>query len=333
MQQRQLGAGGPPVSALGLGCMGMSGTYGSAATRDPAEALATLERALELGINFLDTAEVYGPYLNEELVARALVGRRQRWVVASKFGFRIGGDGEIAGLDGSPANARRACEASLKRLGIETIDLYYLHRLDPAVPIEDTVGAMAGLVRAGKVRHLGLSEVSASTLRRAAAVHPIAALQSEYSLFERGVERELLPACRALGVGFVPFAPLGRGFLAGSARRADEYRPDGDFRGSLPRFQGENFDRNQALVGALGRLARRRACTPAQLALAWLLAQGPDVVPIPGAGRRAHLEENAAAATLPLPACDLMALEETFPRNAASGERYPQADLKYVDRS
>ena len=332
MQQRRLGGEGLAVSALGLGCMGMSGTYGSPATRDPAEALRTLDLALELGVSFLDTAEVYGPYHNEELVGRALAGRRERWEVASKFGFRIGADGAIAGCDGSPANAQRACEASLRRLGIDRIDLYYLHRLDPAVPIEDTVGAMADLVRQGKVRHLGLSEVSAATLRRAAAVHPIAALQSEYSLFERGVEREVLPACRALGVGFVPFAPLGRGFLTGAARRADDYRPDGDFRGSLPRFQGENFDRNQALVAALGRLAARRGCTPAQLALAWLLAQGPDIVPIPGAGRRTHLAENAAAAALPLPACDLMALEETFPRDAAAGERYPEADFRYVDR-
>ena len=247
MQQRQLGSAGLTVSALGLGCMGMSGTYGSPASREPAEALATLDLALELGVTLLDTAEVYGPYANEELLGRALAGRRERFVVASKFGFRIGAGGEITGCDGSAANARRACEASLRRLRIETIDLYYLHRLDPAVPIEETVGAMAALVRAGKVRHLGLSEVSAATLRRAAAVHPIAALQSEYSLFERGIEREILPACRALGVGVVPFAPLGRGFLAGAARRAAEYQ-DGDFRGSLPRFQGENFDRNAALI-------------------------------------------------------------------------------------
>ncbi|HUO81203.1 MAG TPA: aldo/keto reductase [Steroidobacteraceae bacterium] len=332
MQRRELGPGKLAVSALGLGCMGMSGTYGSDATRDPAEALATLDLALELGINFLDTAEVYGPYRNEELVGRALAGRRARWVVASKFGFRIGADGSIAGCDGTPANARRACEASLRRLGIETIDLYYLHRLDPAVPVEETVGAMAELVRAGKVRHLGLSEVSAATLRRAAAVHPIAALQSEYSLFERAVEREVLPACRALGVGFVPFAPLGRGFLTGAARRAEDYRPAGDFRGELPRFQGGNFERNQALVRALERLAARRSATPAQLALAWLLAQGPSIVPIPGAARRAHLADNAAAAAVALPACDLMALEEAFPRDAAAGERYPEAELRYVDR-
>ncbi len=332
MQLRQLGSAGPMVSALGLGCMGMSGTYGSAATRDPAEGIATLGLALDLGITLIDTAEVYGPYANEELIGRALAGRRERVVLASKFGFRIHPDGSIAGCDGTPANARRACEASLRRLGTEVLDLYYLHRLDPAVPIEDSVGAMAELVRAGKVRHLGLSEVSASTLRRAVAVHPIAALQSEYSLFERGVEREILPACRALGVGLVPFSPLGRGFLTGAARRAEHYQPSGDFRGSLPRFQGENFDRNVELVRSLERLAGRRGCTPAQLALAWLLAQGPDIVPIPGAGRRTHLAENAAAAGLVLPACDLMALEEAFPRNAAAGERYAAEDLRYVDR-
>jgi aryl-alcohol dehydrogenase-like predicted oxidoreductase len=332
MQQRRLGTRGPSVSALGLGCMGMSGTYGSAAARDPVESLATLELALELGISLLDTAEVYGPYANEALIARALAGRRERCVVASKFGFRIGADGAITGCDGSPANVRRACEGSLRRLGVETIDLYYLHRLDPAVPIEETVGAMAELVRAGKVRHLGLSEVSAATLRRAAAVHPIAALQSEYSLFERGVERELLPACRALGVGFVPFAPLGRGFLAAAARRAEEYRPDGDFRGTLPRFQGENYDRNLALVRSLEQLAARKGCAPAQLALAWLLAQGPDIVPIPGARQRRHLAENAAAADLALAAGDLQALEQAFPRNAAAGARYGDADLSLVDR-
>ncbi|MBS0396149.1 MAG: aldo/keto reductase, partial [Proteobacteria bacterium] len=236
MHTRTLGPQGLTVSALGLGCMGMSGVYGSPESRDPREALATIDRALELGVTFLDTAEVYGPYANETLLGQAIAGRRDRFVIASKFGFRIAADGSIAGCDGSPANARRACEASLARLGIESLDLYYLHRRDPAVPIEETVGAMAELVRAGKVRHLGLSEVSAATLQRAAAVHPIAALQSEYSLFERGAEREVLPACRALGVGFVPFSPLGRGFLSGSAQPADAYRGDGDYRATLPRF-------------------------------------------------------------------------------------------------
>jgi aryl-alcohol dehydrogenase-like predicted oxidoreductase len=311
--------------------MGMSDTYGSPATRDPTEARATLEAALALGVNFLDTAEVYGPHANEELIRPVLVGRRDTVVLATKFGFRVGSDGGIDGLDGSPANARRACEGSLRRLGVEAIDLYYLHRVDPAVPIEETVGAMAELVRAGKVRHLGLSEVSAATLRRAVAVHPIAAVQSEYSLFERGAEREVLPACRALGVAFVPFSPLGRGFLTGRARRADDYRAEGDYRSTLPRFQDENFEHNRALVGRLQELAARRGLTAAQLALAWLLGQGRDIVPIPGARRRAHLVENIAAAEVVLSACDQLALEETFPRGAAAGARYGDDMLRWVD--
>ncbi len=331
MQTRQLGADGPLVSALGLGCMGMSDSYGSPASRDAAEARATLDAALALGVTLLDTAEVYGPYVNEELIGEAIAGRRDQVLLATKFGFRIGADGTIQGADGSPDNARKACEGSLRRLRVEAIDLYYLHRVDPGVPIEDTIGAMADLVRAGKVRHLGLSEVSAATLRRAAAIHPIAAVQSEYSLFERGAEREVLPACRALGVGFVPFSPLGRGFLTGKARRAEDYQSDGDFRHTLPRFQGEHFDRNRLLVAQLERLAGRRGCTAAQLALAWLLAQGRDIVPIPGAGRRSHLLENVAAAALTLPACDQLALEEAFPRGAASGERYGADMMRYVD--
>jgi aryl-alcohol dehydrogenase-like predicted oxidoreductase len=331
MHTRQLGAGGPLVSALGLGCMGMSDTYGSPATRDPAEARRTLEAAAGLGVNFLDTAEVYGPYANEELLRPLLRARRADFVVATKFGFRSGADGAIHGLDGSPGNARRACEGSLRRLGVEVIDLYYLHRVDPTVPIEETVGAMAGLVDAGKVRHLGLSEVSAATLRRACAVHPVAAVQSEYSLFERGAEREVLPACRALGVGFVPFSPLGRGFLTGRVRRAAEYRAEGDYRHRLPRFQDEHHARNRALVARLEALAAGRGVTAAQLALAWLLGQGPDIVPIPGAARRTHLAENAAAADLRLSACDQLALEEAFPRGAASGARYGEDMLRWVD--
>jgi aryl-alcohol dehydrogenase-like predicted oxidoreductase len=331
MQTRPLGSTGLLSSALGLGCMGMSYAYDSAETEDPARARDALAAALELGINHLDTAEVYGPYANEELLAGFIRGRRERLIVASKFGFVIA-DGRIAGRDGSPANARRACEASLGRLGVDAIDLYYLHRLDPQVPIEETVGAMAELVRAGKVRHLGLCEVGAATLRRAVAVHPIAALQSEYSLWERGVEREVLPACRELGVGFVPYCPLGRGFLAGTARRAEDYAPGGDLRAQLPRFQGENWDRNRLLAASLARLAARKGCTAAQLALAWLLAQGPDIVPIPGTTRRAHLVENAAAVDLALPPCDLMALEEIFPRDAATGARYPEALLSWVER-
>jgi aryl-alcohol dehydrogenase-like predicted oxidoreductase len=324
--------GGLKVSALGLGCMSMSWAYDSQEARDEREAVATIHAALDLGITFIDTAEVYGPWTNEQLVGRALAGRRDRVVIATKFGFRIGADGAMAGLDGSPENARRACDASLRRLGVDCIDLWYLHRVDAAVPIEDTVGAMAEMVRAGKVRQLGLSEASAATLRRAAAVHPIAALQSEYSLWERGVEREVLPACRELGVGFVPYSPLGRGFLTGTARRAEEYGNAADFRRSLPRFQGENYDRNAALVAALQRIASKKGCTPAQLALAWLLAQGPDVVPIPGSKRRTHLVENAGAANLRLTSCDLMALEEAFPRGAAAGGRYAEAQMRWVER-
>ena len=331
MQTRQLGFDGPFVSALGLGCMGMSDTYGSPASRDPAEARATLEEALDLGVTLLDTAEVYGPYRNEELLRPLLGAHRERVVVATKFGFRIAADGTIAGLDGTPGNARRACDASLRRLGVDCIDLYYLHRLDPAVPVEDTVGAMAELVRAGKVRHLGLSEVSGATLRRAAAVHPIAALQSEYSLFERGAEREVLPTCRALGVGFVPFSPLGRGLLTGKARRAEDYAADGDYRQSLPRFQGGHYESNLARVRQLEALAAQRGCTAAQLALAWLLAQGTDIVPIPGAGRRTHLRENLAAAQLPLAAGDLIALGALFPPGAAAGARYDEAMQRLVD--
>ena len=331
MHTRTLGADGPQVSALGLGCMGMSDTYGSPASRDPAEARATLEAALALGVNFLDTAEVYGPFTNEELLRPVLAARRREIVLATKFGFRFSPDGAIHGLDGTPANARRACEGSLRRLGTDVIDLYYLHRVDPAVPVEETVGAMAGLVREGKVLHLGLSEVSAATLRRAMAAHPIAAVQSEYSLFERGAEREVLPACRALGVGFVPFSPLGRGFLTGRVRRAADYRADGDYRSALPRFQDENFDHNRALVARLEALAAGRGLTAAQLALAWLLGQGRDIVPIPGAGRRSHLAENAAAADLVLSACDQLALEETFARGAAAGARYGDDMLRWVD--
>jgi aryl-alcohol dehydrogenase-like predicted oxidoreductase len=324
--------GGLHVSALGLGCMSMSWAYETAEARDEAEALATLHEALDLGITFIDTAEVYGPWTNEQLVGRALAGRRDRAVIATKFGFRIGADGSMGGLDGSPANARRACDESLRRLGVDCIDLWYLHRVDPAVPIEDTVGAMAEMVRAGKVRHLGLSEAGAATIRRAAAAHPIAALQSEYSLWERNVEADVLPTCRALGIGLVPYSPLGRGFLTGQARRADEYASGADFRRALPRFQGENYDRNMALVAALRRLAEKKGCTAAQLALAWLLAQGQDVVPIPGSKSRKHLRENAAAADLKLTPCDLMALEEAFPRGAAAGSRYAESQMKWIDR-
>ena len=332
MQRRKLGRHGLEVSALGLGCMGMTYGYGTAATRNEDEAIATLHAALDLGVDFLDTAEVYGPWANESLLGRALKGRRDRAVIATKFGFRIGADGKTVGLNSTPENVRAACDASLSRLGIQTIDLYYQHRLDPDVPIEDTVGAMAGLVQAGKVRYLGLSEVGEATLRRACAVHPISALQSEYSLWERNVEPRILPVCRELGVGFVPFSPLGRGFLTGQAPRAEEVAAGEDIRADLPRFQGENYDRNRELVAGLARLGQRVGATPAQLALAWLLAQGEDIVPIPGAKSRHHLAENAAAASLSLSSCDRMALEEAFPRNAAAGARYNDAMQRLVDR-
>jgi len=332
MHIRSLGSTGLQVSALGLGCMGMSYAYGTAASRDPNEARATLRRARDLGVDFFDTAEVYGPYANEALLGDTLRSIGGHWTVATKFGFRLDLDGKIAGLDGSPANVRRACEGSLKRLGRETIDLFYLHRVDPEVPIEETVGAMAELVREGKVRYLGLSEASTASIRRAHAVHPISALQSEYSLFERGIEREVLPTCRELGIGVVPYSPLGRGWLTRSVKSATDYQSEGDFRGTLPRFQGDNFNKNMELSKSLERLATRVGGTPAQLALAWLLSQGEDIVPIPGARQVRHLEDNVAAVELRLRACDLMALEEIFPRNAAAGERYPESFARFLDR-
>ena len=332
MQRRKLGGQGLEVSALGLGCMGMTYAYDTAAARDEREAVATLHAALDAGLNFLDTAEVYGPWANESLLGRALGARRDEAVIATKFGFRIGADGATTGLDSTPANVHAACDASLSRLGIDTIDLYYQHRADPAVPIEDTVGAMAELVRAGKVRYLGLSEVGEDILRRACRVHPISALQSEYSLWERNVEPRILPVCRELGIGFVPFSPLGRGFLTGHAPRAEETAASDDIRRNLPRFQGENYDRNLELVAGLTRLATRLGCTSAQLALAWLLAQGDDIVPIPGSKSRRHLAENVAAADLRLSSCDRMALEEIFPRNAAVGARYNDAMERLVNR-
>jgi aryl-alcohol dehydrogenase-like predicted oxidoreductase len=332
MIDRKLGTQGLVSSAIGLGCMGMSFAYGTAESRDDAESLATLEAAFELGITHFDSAEVYGPWHNEELIARFLPSRREKVVITSKFGFTIGDDRRISGLDGSAINAKRACEASLKRLGTDYLDLYYLHRLDPRIPVEESIGAMAELVRAGKVRYLGLSEVSAATLRRAASVHPISVLQSEYSLWERGIEREILPTCRELGVGLVPYCPLGRGFLTGTVRRAEEYAEEGDMRAHQPRFQADNYDRNQRLSNSLARLATKKGCTPAQLAIAWLLAQGDDIVPIPGTRRRAHLKDNVAAASVTLAACDLMALEEMFPRGAAAGDRYGATQMAWIDR-
>lgn len=328
MRARKLGDQGLSVSALGLGCMGMSWAYGPA---DEDEAIATIRRALDLGVTFFDTAEVYGPYANERLLGRALGADRERVVVATKFGFRIV-EGRIEGVDGRPENVRRACEASLARLGTDRIDLLYQHRVDPAVPIEETVGAMADLVREGKVRFLGLSEAGRATLERAHAVHPISALQSEYSLFERGVEAEILPTCRRLGIGFVAYSPLGRAFLTGTARRAEEYPDRSDFRAGLPRFQGENYDRNLRLVEALAAVAARLGATPAQTALAWLLHQGEDIVPIPGTKRRRWLEDNVAAEALRLPAEALAELDRVFAPQAVSGERYAPAHLRYLDR-
>lgn len=328
MQQRALGRQGLTSSALGLGCMGMTWAYGAS---DETEAVATIRRALDLGVTFFDTAEVYGPHTNERLLGRALGPDRNRVVVATKFGFRIV-DGRMEGVDGRPENVRRACEASLERLGTDRIDLLYQHRVDPEVPIEETVGAMAGLVREGKVRFLGLSEASAATLERAHAVHPISALQSEYSLFERGVEAAVLPACRRLGIGLVPYSPLGRAFLAGEARRAEDYSDRTDFRAGLPRFQGANYDHNLRLVEALRGVAAGLGATPAQVALAWLLQQGDDIVPIPGTKRRRWLEENVAATSLRLPATATAELDRLFAPGAVAGERYAPAHLRYLDR-
>jgi aryl-alcohol dehydrogenase-like predicted oxidoreductase len=326
MEMRQLGSQGLTVSAVGLGCMGMSDFYGPS---DETESVATLHRALELGVTFLDTADMYGPFKNEELLGRALRGRRDRVVLATKFGNRRGPDGAFLGVCGTPEYVRQACDASLARLGVDHIDLYYQHRVDPAVPIEETVGAMAGLVQAGKVRYLGLSEAGPGTIRRAHAVHPISALQTEYSLWSRDPEDEVLPTVRALGIGFVAYSPLGRGFLTGRFRSPDDL-PAGDWRRQNPRFQGENFALNLALVERVGELARARGLTPAQLALAWVLSRGKDVVPIPGTRRRGTLEENAAAAAVTLRPDDLARLEAVAPRGWAAGTRYPEAGMRMV---
>jgi aryl-alcohol dehydrogenase-like predicted oxidoreductase len=328
MEQRRLGNQGLVVSALGLGCMGMSWAYG---TPDDDESTATLHEAIERGCTFLDTAEVYGPWKNEELLGRALAGKREQVVIATKFGFKFSEQGQVTGLDSRPENVRKACEGSLRRLGIDVIDLYYQHRVDPNVPIEETVGAMAELVKEGKVRFLGLSEASARTLRRAHAVHPISALQSEYSLWQREVEAEILPTCRELGIGFVAYSPLGRGFLTGQAKRADEYGP-GDSRSTHPRFQGENFEANMRLVDAVKELAGKKGCTPSQLAIAWLLHQGDDVVPIPGTKRRKYLRENLGAADVELTQADLAWLDERLPVGATAGERYNPMLMTTLDR-
>jgi aryl-alcohol dehydrogenase-like predicted oxidoreductase len=328
MEARTLGGQGLKVSALGLGCMGMSFAYSG---RDDAESLVTIHRALELGVNFLDTAEIYGPFQNEILVGKAIAEKRDKFVIATKFGFKIGPDGQNMGVDSRPEHVKEACDASLKRLNTDHIDLFYQHRVDPNVPIEDTVGAMADLVKAGKVLYLGLSEASAKTLRRANGVHPISALQSEYSLWERDVENEILPACRELGIGFVPYSPLGRGFLTGAAKRAEDYPPD-DYRRQQPRFQGENFDRNMKLVDAVQAIASEKGAKPGQVALAWLLAQGPDIVPIPGTKRRTYLEENVASINVKLSPLDLERIEAAAPRGITAGGRYQERMMAMLDR-
>ena len=327
MKSRALGREGLTVSALGLGCMGMSHAYGS---RDDAESLATIERALELGVTLFDTAEVYGPFKNEELVGRALRRHRDRVVIATKFGFRIQ-DGKIAGTDSRPEHIREVVEASLARLQTDHIDLLYQHRVDRDVPIEEVIGAMAALVRAGKVRYLGLSEAGESTIRRAHAVHPISALQSEYSLWERNLEPRIIPLLRELGIGLVPYCPLGRGFLTGVAQRAESY-PASDFRSRDPRLQGENFDRNMQMAQGVHELARRRGVSSGQIALAWLLHQGEDIVPIPGTKRRRYLEENVAAADVALSAEELAALDHALPRAGTAGPRYHTDMMALVDR-
>jgi len=328
MKRRHLGRNGPEVTSVGLGCMGMSEFYGPA---DEKESLATLERALELGVNFLDTADAYGRGANEELLGRALRGHRDTVVLATKFGIVRSDDPQFRAVSGRPEYVRTACEASLRRLGVERIDLYYQHRVDLDTPIEDTVGAMAQLVDEGKVAHLGLSEASPATLRRAHAVHPIAALQTEYSLWSRDPELEILGVCRELGVGFVAYSPLGRGLLTGRFRSPDDLGDD-DWRRTSPRFQGENLERNVAQLGALEALARDKGCTTAQLTLAWLMTRGDDIVPIPGTKRRRYLEENVAALRIALSPEDLARLDRLAPRGAAAGGRYPESQMGWVDR-
>ena len=327
MQTRTLGRDGLTVSPLGLGCMGMSEFY---AGRDDAESIATIHRALDRGINFLDTADMYGPFTNERLVGKAIKGRRNGVVLATKFGNQRGEDGSFLGVNGRPDYVRRSCADSLQRLGVDHIDLYYQHRVDRSVPIEETVGAMARLVAEGKVRYLGLSEAAPATIRRAHQEHPITALQTEYSLWTRDPEDEVLPLCRELGIGFVAYSPLGRGFLTGRFRTLDDL-PEDDYRRNSPRFQGDNFQKNLDLVERVEDLARRKGCTPAQLALAWLLAQGEDIVPIPGTKQRRYLDENIDSLRIELTPTELEEIEEVAPKGAAAGDRYHEAGMKTIN--
>ncbi len=327
MRTRKLGSQGLTVTALGLGCMGMSDFY---AGRDDAESIATIHRALDLGCTFLDTADVYGPWTNEELVGRAIRGRRNEIVLATKFGNVRGPDGRWAGVNGRPEYVKQACDASLRRLGVDHVDLYQQHRVDRTVPIEETVGAMADLIAAGKVRFLGLSEASAETIRRAHRAHPITSVQTEYSLWTRDPEGEILPTCRGLGIGFVAYSPLGRGFLTGRFRKAEDL-PEDDYRRFHPRFQGENFAKNLGLVARVEEIAAEKGCTPAQLALAWLLAVGEEIVPIPGTKRRRYLEENLKAVDVELSAGDLERIEAAFPAGLAAGPRYAAQAMQSIN--
>jgi aryl-alcohol dehydrogenase-like predicted oxidoreductase len=330
LNTRKLGTQGLVVSEIGLGCMGMSQAYGTAEERDERESIATIHRALELGVTFFDTAEAYGPYTNEELLARALQGKRDGAVIATKFGFRFA-NGAINGVDSRPERVREAVEGSLRRLNTDRIDLLYQHRVDPAVPIEETVGAMADLVQQGKVRFLGLSEAGEQTIRRAHAVHPISALQSEYSLWERNLEPRIIPLLREVGIGLVPFAPLGRGFLTGAVKRAEEY-PESDFRRNDPRYQGENFDANMSAAAAVREMGERKGASPAQIALAWLLHKGDDIVPIPGTKRRRYLEDDVAAATVSLTPEEMRQLDAALSPANVHGPRYDAARMATVDR-
>jgi aryl-alcohol dehydrogenase-like predicted oxidoreductase len=327
LSKRRLGRQGLEVSALGLGCMGMSQSYG---LPDDQESIATIHRAIDLGVTLFDTAEVYGPYTNEALVGRALVGRRDQAIIATKFGWRVE-HGRFGGLDSRPERVKRVADESLRRLGTDHIDLYYQHRVDPAVPIEDVVGAMADLVHAGKVRFLGLSEAGEQTIRRAHAVHPISAVQSEYSLWERSLEGSVIPVLRELGIGLVPFSPLGRGFLTGTAKRAEEY-PEGDYRRGDPRFQGANFDANVRAASVVREVATRRGASPGQISLAWLLHKGDDLVPIPGTKRRRYLEENVRAAEIALNSADLSQLDAALPPEVVAGPRYDDRMMAFIDQ-